>query len=162
MTPWTFDIKFLLSAQFTFGSLTFVVREDADLKMLPPGPALEHPALAPSSTSGGVCSGLDPFAGLYIRTAKLIQSIPIVTSIFQPFAGASSSSSSASSPSQDSSDDYPEIEPVPVRIPQKTFTSSLWCPQMGISPATALVDIPLLEDQRHLMPELLASAWFRI
>jgi hypothetical protein len=32
-----------------------------------------------------------------------------VTSIFQPFARASSSSSSASSPGRDSSDDYPKI-----------------------------------------------------
>jgi hypothetical protein len=40
---------------------------------------------------------LDPFVGLYIRTAKLVQGIPIVTSTLQPFVGASSSSSSASS-----------------------------------------------------------------
>jgi hypothetical protein len=40
--------------------------------MLPPGPVAEHPTPAPSSTSGGAYSGLDPFAGLYIRTAKLV------------------------------------------------------------------------------------------
>jgi hypothetical protein len=66
--------------------------------------------LAPSFTSGGACSGLDPFIGLYIRTAKLVLGIPIVTSILRPFVRASSSSSSASSPGRDSSDDYPEIE----------------------------------------------------
>jgi hypothetical protein len=75
--------------------------------MLPPGPAPEHPT--PSSTSGGVCLGSDPFAGLYIRTAKLVRGILIVTSTLRPFVRASSSSSSASSPGQDSSNDYPEI-----------------------------------------------------
>jgi hypothetical protein len=78
--------------------------------MLPPWPGPEHPALAPSSTFGGACSGLDPFVGLYIHTTKIIRGIPIVTSILQPLIGASSSSSSASSPSQDSSNDYPKIE----------------------------------------------------
>jgi hypothetical protein len=72
-------------------------------------PAPEHPALAPSSVSGGTCSGLDPCAGLYIRTAKLVRGIPVVTSILQPLARALSASSSASTPDQDSSDDYPEI-----------------------------------------------------
>jgi hypothetical protein len=109
MTLWTFDMKFPLVTQFTFGSLTFIVGEDRDLKMLPPGPAAEHPTPAPSSTSGSTCSGLDSFAGLYIRTAKLVRGIPIVTSTLRPFTGAPSSFSSTSSPSQDSSDDYPEI-----------------------------------------------------
>jgi hypothetical protein len=54
-------------------------------------------------------AGLDPFAGLYIRTAKLVQGIPIVTSTLRPFIRALSLSSSTLSPSQDSSDDYPEI-----------------------------------------------------
>jgi hypothetical protein len=109
MAPWTFDMKFPLDIQFTFESLTFAVREDGDLKMLPPGPTPEHPTPAPSSTSGSTCSDLDPFAGLYIRTTKLIWGIPIVTSTLRIFTGAPSLSSSASSPSQDSSDDYPEI-----------------------------------------------------
>jgi hypothetical protein len=64
MTPWTFDMKFPLGTQLTFGSLTFAVGEDGDLKMLPPGPAPEHLTPALSSTSGDVCSGLDPFVGL--------------------------------------------------------------------------------------------------
>jgi hypothetical protein len=109
MAPWTFDIKFHLGTQFTFGSLMFTAGEDGDLKMLPPGPASEHPALAPSSILGGVCSGLDPFIGLYICTAKLVRDIPIVMSILRPFVGASSLSSSASSPDRDSSHDYPKI-----------------------------------------------------
>jgi hypothetical protein len=46
MARWTFDIKFPRGTQFIFESLTFAVREDGDLKMLPPGPASEHPALA--------------------------------------------------------------------------------------------------------------------
>jgi hypothetical protein len=77
--------------------------------MLPPGPAPEHLTPAPSSTSGGACSGSDPFAELYIRTAKLVRGISIVTSTLRPFVGASGSSSSASSPGRDSSNDYPEI-----------------------------------------------------
>jgi hypothetical protein len=65
--------------------------------------------LAISSTSDGTCSGLASYAGSYIRTAKLVRGIPIVTSILQPSAEASSSSSSTVSPDQDSADDYPEI-----------------------------------------------------
>jgi hypothetical protein len=76
--------------------------------MLPPGPAPDHPTLAPSSTSGSTCSGLDPFTRLYIHTAKLVRGISIVTSTLRPFIGALSSSSSTSSPSRDSSEDYPE------------------------------------------------------
>jgi hypothetical protein len=102
-------MKFPLGTQFTFRSLTFATGEDGDLKMLPPGPASEHPTPAPSSTSGDACSGSDPFEGLYIRTVKLVQHIPIVTSTLRPFVGASGSSSSAYSPGRDSSNDYPEI-----------------------------------------------------
>jgi hypothetical protein len=109
MAPWSFNVKFPFGTPFTFRSLTFVAGEDGDLKMLPPGTAPEHPALDPSSTSGGTCSGSDLFAGLYIRTAKLVQGILIVTSTHRPFVEASSSSSSASSPDRDSSNDYPEI-----------------------------------------------------
>jgi hypothetical protein len=92
-------MKFPIDTQFTFGSLTFVVRDDRDLKMLPSGPAPEHPTPAPLSTSGGACLGLDSFAGLYIYTAKLVRGILIVTSTLRPFIGAPSLSSSASSPS---------------------------------------------------------------
>jgi hypothetical protein len=113
MVPWTFNVKFPLDTQFTFRSLTFAAGEDGELKMLPPGPAPEHYApadgqapwfLRTSSISGGACSGLDPFAGLYIRIY-----ISIMASTLQPLAGASSSSSSPTFPYQDSSDDYPEI-----------------------------------------------------
>jgi hypothetical protein len=118
MTPWTFDVKFPSGTHFTFGSLTFAAEEDGNLKMLPPGPAPE--CLAPvygqapclpaiSSTMGDACSGMDPYAGLHIRTVKLVRGISIVTSILQPSARASSSSSSATFLDQDSADDYPEI-----------------------------------------------------
>jgi hypothetical protein len=109
MAPCTFNMKFPLSTQFTFGSLMFAVGKDGDLKILPSGPAPEHPTPAPSSTSGNTCSDLDPFAGLYIRTDKLVRGVLIVTSTLRTFTGAPSSSSSASSPSQDSSDEYPKI-----------------------------------------------------
>jgi hypothetical protein len=109
MSPWTFDVKFPLDTQFTFGSQTFAAGEDGDLKMLPPGLTSKHPTPAPSSISGSTCSGLDPFAGLYIRITNLVRGIPIVTCTLRISTGASSSSSSASSPSQDLSDKYPEI-----------------------------------------------------
>jgi hypothetical protein len=109
MSPRTFNIKFPCGTQLTFGSLTFAVGEDEDLKMLPLGPAPEHLALASSAASGGSCSGSDPYAGSYIQTAKIIQGILVVTSILRPLVGASSSSTSASTPDPDSSDDYPEI-----------------------------------------------------
>jgi hypothetical protein len=102
-------MKFPLDTQFSFGSLTFVAGEDEDLKMLPPGTAPKHHAPAPSSTSGGTCSGSNPFVGLYIRTAKLVWGIPIMTSTLRPFVGASSLTSSTSSPDRDLSNDYPEI-----------------------------------------------------
>jgi hypothetical protein len=68
MSPWMFDVKFPLNTQFTFGSLTFAVGEDGDLRMLPPGPAPERLAsvdgqapwsLVTSSISVGASSGLD-------------------------------------------------------------------------------------------------------
>jgi hypothetical protein len=109
MAPWTFDVKFPLGTRFTFRSLTFAAGEDGDLKMLPPGPAPEHPAPAPSSTSGSTCLGLDPFAGLYIHITKLIWGMPIMTSTLWTSIRALRSSSLASSPSRDSSDEYPKI-----------------------------------------------------
>jgi hypothetical protein len=95
-----------------------VTEEDRNLKMLSPGsvperltPVYGQASCPPtiSSISGGACSGLDPYTGSYICTAKLVWGIPTVTSILQPSAEASSSSSSAASPDQDSADDYPEI-----------------------------------------------------
>jgi hypothetical protein len=87
MAPWTFDVKFPCGTQLTFGSLTFAVGEDGDLNMLPPRPAPEHLALASSLASDGSCSRSDPCAGIYIRTAKIVQGIPIKTSILQPSPG---------------------------------------------------------------------------
>jgi hypothetical protein len=75
--------------------------------MLPPGEATEH--TAPSSASSGTLADSDFFDGLYIRTVKLVQGIPVVTTILRPRAGASSLSSSALSSDQGSSEDYPEI-----------------------------------------------------
>jgi hypothetical protein len=57
----------------------------------------------------GANSGWDSYAGLHIRTVKLVRDILIVTSILQPSDGASSSFSSAASPDKDSTNDYPEI-----------------------------------------------------
>jgi hypothetical protein len=94
MTPWTFDVKFPYDIQFTFGSLMFAVGEDENLKMLPLGLAVERLTpvygqvpcfLTISFTTGGACSGSDPYAGQHINTVKLVRGIPIVTSILQPF-----------------------------------------------------------------------------
>jgi hypothetical protein len=73
MTPWMFDIKFPRDTQFTFGSLMFTAVEDGDMKMLPPGLALEHLALAPSFASGDSCSGLDPCAGSTSASSSLFE-----------------------------------------------------------------------------------------
>jgi hypothetical protein len=107
MAPWIFDVKFPLGTKFTFGSLTFAAGEDGDLRMLPPGEATEH--TTPSSASSGTQANLEFFDRLYIRTAKLVRGIPVVTTILRPCAGASSLSSSALSSDQGSSKDYPEI-----------------------------------------------------
>jgi hypothetical protein len=116
MSPWTFGVRFPYGTQLTFGSLTFAAGEGRDLKMLPPGPAPEHLALASSSASDGSCSGSDPCAGSYIpvvtsilRPLVLVRGIPVVTSILWPLVRTSSSSSSASTPDSDLSNDYPEI-----------------------------------------------------
>jgi hypothetical protein len=90
MAPWMFDVNFSLDTPFTFGSLTFATGEEGDLRMLPARPAPECLTsidgqapwcLTTSSISGGACSGLDPFAGLYDRTTKIVQGIPVVMSI---------------------------------------------------------------------------------
>jgi hypothetical protein len=39
MAPTTLNVKFPLGTPFTFSSLTFVVGEDGELRMMPPGPA---------------------------------------------------------------------------------------------------------------------------
>jgi hypothetical protein len=124
MTPWSFDVKFPRSIQFTFGSLTFITGEDGDLKILPPGTASEHPAPAHSSTLGGTYSDLDPFAGLYIRTAKLVRGILIVTSTLRSFVRVSSSSSSASSPIEIYLVTTPRSRPAPAKTLQRTAASS--------------------------------------
>jgi hypothetical protein len=86
--------------------------------MLPLEAALERLVLAHgpdpcsptnSSTLGDAYSGSDPCAGLFIRTIKIVQGIPVVTAILQPSVGASSLSSSVASPDHDSSDNYPKI-----------------------------------------------------
>jgi hypothetical protein len=70
MAPWTFDVKFPRGTEFTFGSLTFAVGENGDLRMLPLGEATEH--TAPSSASSGTQADSDFFDEPYIRTVKLV------------------------------------------------------------------------------------------
>jgi hypothetical protein len=101
------DIKFPRGTEVTFGSLTFAAGEDGDLRMLPPGEAVEHIAL--SSASSETQAESDLFDGPYIRTVKLIRGIPVVTTILRLCAGGASSSPSALSSDQGSSENYPEI-----------------------------------------------------
>jgi hypothetical protein len=117
MTPWAFSIKFLYDTQFTFGSLMFSIGKEKNLELLAQGASPKHLTLvygqAPylptnSSTSGGVCLGLNLYAGPYHRDTKTKHGLPIRAHIFQPSAGISSSSTSGASPYHDSTDDYPK------------------------------------------------------
>jgi hypothetical protein len=99
----------------------FTAGEDGNLELLTRGPAPRHHALvygkAPyhpidlqtSSTSGGACLSLNPYAGTYYLSAMTSQGHPIGMTIFQPSARTSSSSSSRAAPNQDSIEDCPEI-----------------------------------------------------
>jgi hypothetical protein len=167
MAPWTFDVKFPLDTQFNFKPLTFATGEDGDLRMLPPGLAPERLELADgqalwslmtSCISGSACSDLDPFARLYIRTAKIVWGIPIVVSIIWPLAGASSSSSSVTYPDQDSSDDYPEIRISAYGDSVGEGHLIFMVASNGDLRTTAPTDIPLLGDRKHPMPECLILA----
>jgi hypothetical protein len=104
-----FDVKVSYDTQLTFGSLTFTIKEDENLKMLSPGPTPEHLPLASWSVSSGSCSWSNLYAGSYIRIAKIVWGITVVTSILWPLAGTSSPSASALIPDPDSSNDHPEI-----------------------------------------------------
>jgi hypothetical protein len=142
MTPWAFGVTFPCGTQLTFRSLTFAAGEDGDLRMLPPGPTLEHLALMSSLTSGDSCSGSDPCVGSYIRTAKIVRGILAVISIIRPLVGALSSSSSISTPDPDSFDDYLEIGASAWGNPRKTVGLSAWWPLMVIDRTTSSIDIP--------------------
>jgi hypothetical protein len=155
MAPLTFDVKFPFGTKFTFGSLKFAAGEDGDLRMLPPGEATEH--TAPSSASSETQPDSNLFDGLYIRTVKLVQGIPVVTTILRPCAGASSSSSSALSSDQGSSKDYPEIGVS--TCGSSADISCLICmvaPNEDL-PATAPAGIPPSGGQRLQTPELLVQ-----
>jgi hypothetical protein len=76
-----FNVNFPRGTQFTFGSLTFTTREDGDLNMLPLEAALERLVLVhgpdPCSPTNsyaldGACSGLDPYAGLFLCTVEIV------------------------------------------------------------------------------------------
>jgi hypothetical protein len=134
-------------------SLTFAAGEDRDLRMLPPGEAVEH--IAPSSASSETQAESDLFDGPYIRTVKLVRGIPVVTTILRPCVGASTSSSSALPSDQGSSEDYPEIEVNSCESPRTSAASSVWWPRTKISPATAPSRIPPSGGLRLQTPELL-------
>jgi hypothetical protein len=96
----------------------FATREDGNLKLLTRGPTPRHPAPvygttpyypANPSTSGEVCSDLNPHAGPYYLSVRTSQGLLIGITIFQSLAGTSSSSSSGATPDRDSIEDYPEI-----------------------------------------------------
>jgi hypothetical protein len=146
IVPWTFDVKFPHGTQLTFGLLTFAAGEDGDLKMLPPGPAPEHLALASSSASDGSCSGSDSCEGIYIHTAKIVRGISVVTSILRPLIYIHLTTTLRSGPA-------------PVGSVWKAVALSAWWPRMVINRTTALADIPPSGDQRRLMLGCRAAAW---
>jgi hypothetical protein len=104
-----FDVKFSYDTQLILGSLIFAVGENGELKMLSLGPAPGHLASMSSSASGRSCAGPGRCAGSYIRTAKIICGIPVVTSTLRSLVGASDSFTLASTPDSDLANDYPEI-----------------------------------------------------
>jgi hypothetical protein len=74
MDPWTFNIKFPYDTQLIFGPLMFAIGDDGNLELLTQGPTPSHLALVYGispyypvdlSTSGRICSGLNPHAGSY-------------------------------------------------------------------------------------------------
>jgi hypothetical protein len=96
----------------------FAAREDGILELLTRGPAPRHPAPvygkapyypANPSTSGGACSGLNPYVGPYYLSPMRSHECPIRKTILQSSAGASSSSSLGVTHNRDSIEDYPEI-----------------------------------------------------
>jgi hypothetical protein len=121
MTLWTFEIKFSYNTQFLFGSLMFITGEDGNLELLTRGRAPRHHKTvyreAPyypidsstSSTSSGVHSGLNPYAGSYYFSAMTSEGCPIKAPIFQPSVEILSSSSSGASADRDSNEDHHEI-----------------------------------------------------
>jgi hypothetical protein len=160
MAPWTFSIKFLYDTQFIFGSFMLVVGVDGNLKLLTQGPAPKQFALvygqAPylpgsSSTSGGACIGLNPFARSYHPIAKAAQELQIRTSIFQPLTETSSSSTSRASLDRNSVDDYPKIRGSTCWNPtEEGHLLSCW-PRLEHPLKIAQADIPPLRDQKRPM-----------
>jgi hypothetical protein len=96
----------------------FATREDGNLELLTWGSALKHPVSvygktsyypADLSTLGGVCSGLNPYAGPYYLTVMISWGFSIRATICQPSAGTTCSFTSGHPPDQDSTKDYPKI-----------------------------------------------------
>jgi hypothetical protein len=140
----------------------FTAGEDGNLKLLTKEPAPKCLApvygqapylLANSSTSGGACSGLNPYVGPYHHVAKTTQGIPIGAPIFEPSARTSSSSTSAVSVDQDSTNDYPKIGGSTCWNSTVRVASSSWWPRLEHIHRIALADIPPSEDQKRPMLE---------
>jgi hypothetical protein len=157
--------------QFTFGSLTFIVGEDGNLKILPPRPELEHltsvygqapcfPVI--SSTTGGACSGSDPYPGQHIHTVKLVRGIPIVTSILQPTTGHRACPHQQRPPIKTQLMITPRSGKVPIGTPPKRAASLLWWPQLEGLRRTALANIPSSGHQNRPMLERPIMEWSEI
>jgi hypothetical protein len=125
MAPGIFSVKFPYDTQFTFGSLMFAVREDGNLELLTHGPTLKQLALvyghapylsASSSTSGGACSDLNPYAGPYHPAAKTTQGILIGAPIFQPLIKTQPMIT-------------PRLEETPIGTPPMRVALSSWWPR---------------------------------
>jgi hypothetical protein len=159
MAPRTFDVKFTCGTQLTFRSLTFAVEEDGDLKMLPPGSALGHLALASLSTSGGSFSGSDPCARSYIRTVKIVRGISVVTSIFRPLVGHRANLHRHRPLIKIHLMTTLRSGPAPARNPRKAVVLSAWWSRMVTDRTTPPTDIPPSGNQRRPTPEHRAAAW---
>jgi hypothetical protein len=123
LAPWVYDEKLPVGTQFLFGTFMFIVREDGNLELevwgLPPrqwvpiyGGASRDPTNPSSTTtsaSDDICSGLNPYVGLYVLATMTLQRYLIGVPIFHPSAGTSSSTSSGASTNRDSIKDYLEI-----------------------------------------------------
>jgi hypothetical protein len=171
VAPWTFNIKFPYDTQFTFEPLMFATREDVNLELLTQGLAPKHLTslyvqasylLASSSTSSSVCSGLNPYAGPYHRTAKTIQGIPIGATIFQLSARTLSSLHRQRPLIKTQLMITLRSGEAPVgTLPMKVASSSWWLrPERlhRIAPA----DILPSGDWKHRLPEHPAIDWPKI
>jgi hypothetical protein len=149
----------------------FAVEEDEILELLTQGlapkrlaPVYEQAPYLPASlsTSGGVCSSLNPYAGPYHHATKTAQGLSIGAHIFQPSVGTSSSSTSECPLIKIPLMITPRSREAPTGTLPKRVVSSSWWPQPENLCRIAPAYIPPSEDRKHLMPKHPATDYPRI